>query len=596
MNELWLQFLKEHNEMVVDMHNPKQPNTAPMLFCNNAPWGMRKAQDMGCLCKPCENFHLLRRGVTGACAAIDKLLDRMRSKTDLSTETRSQISVLEKIKDVIVTPSKYDTVVKCLGPCLSTGKLEGAAHKCLIGKCKGKDAGASCDRCGFRQWWSKDLKLKLLNDDMTMNNDAPLSGEEWTTPDIDWRYFTSVAKPTIASHAQELGADGNTEGDYRAANDTGRTLCQATQRGNLIDFLDEFENESEKHGYHRNIVSTERRAQIDYERNVRPLVVRRDIDFSENGSIKDKHQVQSQYWSSIGYTLFVSIVSWLQAKEWNKTTGLLPIGSEVTVHGELSGEKINKESFWAVVTGVSKDVENHYVVTDAKGEKHTFPRSLLRHRKRHSVATGHVTDDKIHDRHAMQKFTDDELKYLEEYMINNFPDDIPEKKIAQLHQHSDNASHFKSTGAIHYFTTLINDRGGPTKTAYVYCFGAPGHGKGPFDGIGGRWKNKVRQALSTAVMVNLPFTKSGYIHTVKDVHKALHYYFEDAPNKDAQLAGKNPIHHYHFISHWIDEDPIQRPDESFVTLDGITKRYQMCVKKDGYIHWRMRLCLVSLMH
>ena len=129
MNELWLQFLKEHNEMVVDMHNPKQPNTAPMLFCNNAPWGMRKAQDMGCLCKPCESFHLLRKGVTGACAAIEKLLERMRSKPDLSTGTRSQISVLKKIKDVIATPSKYDPVVKCLSLCLSTGKLEGTAHK-----------------------------------------------------------------------------------------------------------------------------------------------------------------------------------------------------------------------------------------------------------------------------------------------------------------------------------------------------------------------------------------------------------------------------------------------------------------------------------
>ena len=107
------------------------------------------------------------------------------------------------------------------------------------------------------------------------------------------------------------------------------------------------------------------------------------------------------------------------------------------------------------------------------------------------MATGHITDDKIHNRYAMQKFTDDEMKFLEEYMNKNFPDNIPKKKISHLHQHSDNAVHFKSTGAIHYFTTLIDDRGGPAETAFIYSFGAPGHGKGPYDGIGGRWMNKV---------------------------------------------------------------------------------------------------------
>ena len=102
----------------------------------------------------------------------------------------------------------------------------------------------------------------------------------------------------------------------------------------------------------------------------------------------------------------------------------------------------------------------------------------------------------------MQKFTTDEMKALEKYMNDNFPDDIPNGKITRLHQHSDNASHFKSTGAIQYFTTLINDRGGPTSTAFVYSFGAPGHGKGPYDGIGGRWKNKIDQALSSAKKPN----------------------------------------------------------------------------------------------
>ena len=41
--------------------------------------------------------------------------------------------------------------------------------------------------------------------------------------------------------------------------------------------------QSEKHALHRHLVSTERKASISYDKNVRPLIVKRDIDFSENG-------------------------------------------------------------------------------------------------------------------------------------------------------------------------------------------------------------------------------------------------------------------------------------------------------------------------
>ena len=150
MNELWHGFIEKHLEMATGMQNKKQPNAAPMLFRKNAPWEMRKAQDSGFLCKAREIFHLLLRGVIGACAAIDKLIDRLRSLGALSEETCSQFDVLAQIKDVIATPRKYDTIVKCLKPCLNTNKLESAVHTCLDGK--------ACNACGFRQWWSKSLK------------------------------------------------------------------------------------------------------------------------------------------------------------------------------------------------------------------------------------------------------------------------------------------------------------------------------------------------------------------------------------------------------------------------------------------------------
>ena len=109
------------------------------------------------------------------------------------------------------------------------------------------------------------------------------------------------------------------------------------------------------------------------------------------------------------------------------------------------------------------DKEEHEI-TDKDGNNHYPSRSELRHRKRHGIVFGHVSDDKSHDEYAMMHFIKTELKDIEEYMNTNFPKDIPDGQIRRLTTKSDNsASHFKSKGSIHFYTTLINDRGGPSK-------------------------------------------------------------------------------------------------------------------------------------
>ena len=70
-------------------------------------------------------------------------------------------------------------------------------------------------------------------------------------------------------------------------------------------------------------------------------------------------------------------------------------------------------------------------------------------------------------------------------MREEFPNDIPEGKITHLHLYSDNAGqHFQSIGIIECFTSFTRGRGGATTCMYVYSFGAPGHEKGFFDGLG----------------------------------------------------------------------------------------------------------------
>jgi len=185
--------------------------------------------------------------------------------------------------EILSTPSKYDTIVKCLKPCLETDKLEDAKQTCL--------SRNECDSCGFRQWWSNGLRNSIYNkDNTTINPESGLAGDKWSLPGIDCRHFTSVAEPTIAEHAeaQQLGDPG-----YNPSQSTICNICQATKRVTRVDFLDEFKTQSEKHAYHCNLVSTERCAQIDYNQNVRPLIVRRDIDFSENSTLKNKRQISS---------------------------------------------------------------------------------------------------------------------------------------------------------------------------------------------------------------------------------------------------------------------------------------------------------------
>ena len=148
-------------------------------------------------------------------------------------------------------------------------------------------------------------------------------------------------------------------------------------RGTLVDFLDAFEKISGKHALHRNLMSTERRAQIDSKRNVRPLTVKRDIDFSENRNIKNFKALQSQYWGSISYTLFVLIVSWLQAKEWDKEEGTLEKGDEVTVFGEKAGETVDMNSFWGTITDVIDAANGIYEVTDKHEQQHQIECSDL---------------------------------------------------------------------------------------------------------------------------------------------------------------------------------------------------------------------------
>ena len=120
-NELWAKFVKENPEFTASIATPGKPYTAPTIFRTNAPWEMRKMHDEGCLCKSCESFHCLKRGTVGVCSVIDIISKRIEeSSVESRRKATKDLTTLHRIKDILATPSKYDTIVECLQPCLSS--------------------------------------------------------------------------------------------------------------------------------------------------------------------------------------------------------------------------------------------------------------------------------------------------------------------------------------------------------------------------------------------------------------------------------------------------------------------------------------------
>ena len=593
MSEQWVQFGKEHEDLYEKYKYEKQPHTAPRVFRESTPLEMRKGKDVGCLCIKCEGFQGLLRGATEARSKLKNIIEQMKAH-DLDPTIANAIPLLRNIEDILSSPSKYDIIKACLYPCVQPDdKLECAKHSCIY---------SNCDECGFRQLWSNKL-VEILKD----ANSPIQKCKEWAEEIKSWQYsqkldpVESHSRTTARQAASARAASRTTtDDDDEEYKDKGaaRNLVLDPTQGSLIEYLIRFEKVVQDNTIHRHIVATAAVGKIQYEQNIRPLVVAKGMDFSENGTIKDKRQVQSQYWVTISYTLFMSVVIWLLASEWNKECGELSEGDEVTVHGEKTGEPINKDSFWAIVTQVINAESDKYILKDNNGNKYQvgnnerIKRSDLRHRVRYKICIGHISDDKTHDSQAMQHFTSKELKWLEGHMVAKFPEDIPGGKIVRYHTKSDNAaSHFKSTRSMNYYTTLSEDRGGVSSTAYEYSFGAPSHGKEEFDGYGGTLKGKVDQSCSSAYSEGtLEYTKSGYVTNVEDVYDTLVYHFEEAQNRDRR-QGKNSIDEYKFfLSSESNGSPVQRPDMSYRTMTGISDHYQFVSRSLGVQFIRHRQC------
>jgi len=132
----------------------------------------------GIYAKNCDSFHCLKRGTVGAFSAIDIISKRIEENSVGSRRKATKdLPTLHRIKDILATSSKYDTIVECLQPCVFSQKLEDAKPFCLI-----QDG---CDMCGCDQLWSGGLRATLMDKEGAMVTNSPLAGQEWIKSGID---------------------------------------------------------------------------------------------------------------------------------------------------------------------------------------------------------------------------------------------------------------------------------------------------------------------------------------------------------------------------------------------------------------------------
>lgn len=98
----------------------------------------------------------------------------------------------------------------------------------------------------------------------------------------------------------------------------------------------------------------------------------------------------------------------------------------------------------------------------------------------------------------------------------------------KLVAHSDNASHLKSSGNLHYWSLKqdeLSAAAGGFIGQILIEYGCPGKGKGPWDGIGAVVKTKVRNDIVNEVVAKQRTTASGQITSALEVAQHLRSVF-----------------------------------------------------------------------
>lgn len=560
------------------------------LIVHEEVWELKHAYRETCLCRSCFNMRCYRE----ALKVVHKILVLiMQRAQDASAPDESELSGAGEEESGV-----GDTL---LGAQHSTLETHSKRVERLLDFCEGADAQrrekltrlvcansdsfnhvtarcvrGECLKCGFSQLWSRSLKKDLVD----ARGELKAGVSKVWVQDIEWSRI-------------KTGGDGSSSEDE----------LRQHRSGTVIQFLDEFEPVQQQHLRHSFHIDQCKDAEADFSCNSIPGVIDCKSDWSENGSLEKKRQMQSEYWVIVHYSLLISIASFLVSSAWLDRTSILPVGAEVTVepadYAPTREGKIQavEGSFWARVERCANnegttveyaDGEGvSYVVRSLDGQLQTVPRSQLRHRRRHRIAFVQVTNDKKHDFYSSSAFATRRQDFFQKWhqcghaaaiewacndtaererlnamasataaaSITTTADDcdgaravatvdvdtndpavaaakavtaatrkltagtarLPrprltpkrapqevefEQWLQKLEQEkfwgwledTDNATHFKSKEMLYYWSQRMEE----TEFLRIVWveFGCPGHGKGPWDGLGAMVKTKVARDLT----------------------------------------------------------------------------------------------------
>ena len=368
------EFLKAHPDIKICLAQYKE----------EMPWHRKKAYRETCLDRVDLNFDWARQALKVAVGILAPLLLASIDDAEGGAEAEAPPPnlLLQKLATLAATTSKSTFASTLVSPC-SKCLGDETAEACLDGKC-----GA----CGFGQFWSRGLRPMVLATNSHTNTES------------------------VGLEVSTLWEEHMSWDEVKSGDDEGDKNLRHTVTGTVTEFFDAFEDICKSWVPHRYHAVQAREAEIECDRQITPAKLRNNSDWSENGEIVLKLQMQSEYWSIKYFSLLISITSFLVASAWKDRQGALDAKIEVTVQpADAPPNSLNYAagSYYAVVQEGSALVgpDVMYVVKRPDSTTEHVPRHCLRQRLWHHIAFLGVTNEKQHVATTTQAFFTRQLEF-----------------------------------------------------------------------------------------------------------------------------------------------------------------------------------------
>ena len=275
-------------------------------------------------------------------------------------------------------------------------------------------------------------------------------------------------------------------------------LCYL-HRKSPAEFLEHAESQLLLYANHLSTVKRQKHAEKELHRSILPKTLLIVQDFSENlVQTTRQNEIQSKHWISASSTIYVAVATFLCLTAWNEpfVWGTYVAGQAVSYRVSPGDGGDDVYMYGEIADDADQDATqcmtiNLIDVYNPIKTLITVNCEDIRVRIMRTVPIIIVSDDKKHDTHFVREAILNHLVGEKGWL--NTQTEFPglAEQIQEIYFDSDGApSHFKQKGTMHFCTTIsskIGDRGS------CWGFGAPGHGKGPHNGLGGIVKCKLRR-------------------------------------------------------------------------------------------------------